>query len=148
MFPGLNSAPITARISPDTCSAYASDARLHASMDDGSSKSHSGSTIFFLAIVDSKVTPSFSPAMWAAISAPPTPSVLPDQKNALLRSVLSCGLIFSISNHSAPPAVSPCALSAFSSADAFPPLSPAGLWLSTAPRSGLCRLLAAALRSP
>ena len=40
------------------------------------------------------------------------------------------------------------ALSAFSSADAFPPLSPAGLWLSTAPRSGLCRLLAAALRSP
>ena len=74
---------MTARISPETCSAYAPDAKSHASIVLGLLKSHSDITIFLISIVDSNVTPPRLLAIFAAFSAPPIPSVRPDQKNAV-----------------------------------------------------------------
>ena len=95
---GLNSEPMTALISPDTCSAYAPDAKFQASIVLGLLKSHSGITIFCFSIVDSNVTPPLLLAIFAAFSAPPIPSVLPDQKKAVSGSVFNLGRIASISS--------------------------------------------------
>ena len=98
ILPGLNSEPMTALISPDTCSPYAPDAKSQASIVLGLLKSHSGITIFCFSIVDSNVTPPLLLAIFAAFSAPPIPSVLPDQKKAVSGSVFNLGRIASISS--------------------------------------------------
>lgn len=48
-------------------------------------------------MVDSNVTPPLLLAILAALSAPPIPSVLPDQKNAVSGSVFNFGRISSMS---------------------------------------------------
>lgn len=88
MFPGLKLFPTTAQTSPDTCCAYEADISSHACIDAGLSKSL-GISIPLSLIADSNVTPFFDFAILSATSAPPTPSVLPDQKNAESGSVFN-----------------------------------------------------------
>lgn len=56
-------------------------------MDKESFKFHSGIFTFFSLINNSKVVPDFDLATCSATSAPPIPSVLPDQKTASLKDV-------------------------------------------------------------